>query len=663
MTAILRFLLLPPEITAFERNYLTRVNRVALIFFALHVPVFSLIAWLNGTGAGIAAVLTTAVLVGPALARSALENPRWVSVVYGVTAMCMGGLLVHFGQGPVQIEMHFYFFALVAMCAVFGNPMVIVAAAGTVAVHHLIVWLALPQSVFNYSAAWWVVAVHAAFVVLESVASCFISRSFFDNVIGLEKIVQARTDEVDGKNREMRLLLDNVQQGFLTIDTAGQLAQERSAAIDRWFGAPSAEVSWFDFLAGISPDFATSSRFGWDDVVAGIMPAEVTLGQMPKELAARGSHYQIDYRPIGLSEPFAHYLVIVTDVTIEIERERAEIERMESMAIFERVLVDRSGFEIFFEEANQIIHALVHQSDSESSVAKRLIHTLKGNASIFGLSSLAQSCEQLEDFIAETSAVPPRAMYEALEQRWARVASDIEKLLGKRSHSLVIDDQQFAALVAGTRAGESKLKLLRRLQALRLEDTAKRLRHFGEQAQRIASRLDKGQLQVTIEDHGVRLDPRRWSGFWSAFIHAIRNAVDHGIESSAARAANGKSADSRLTLRTYEERERLILEVADDGPGVDWDRVAQRARAAGLPATTRDDLERALFADGITTTVTVSDISGRGVGMGALLAATRELGGTLDIQTALKVGTTLRFTFPSSAAVAPDSLFPAAAMN
>ncbi|HYQ43930.1 MAG TPA: ATP-binding protein [Polyangiaceae bacterium] len=663
MTAILRFLLLPKEITDFERNYLSRVNRVALVFFALHVPAFALIAWLNGTGAKTAALLTLAVLVGPALAQSALKNPRWVSVVYGVTAMCMGGLLVHFGQGPVQIEMHFYFFALVAMCAVFGNPMVIVAAACTVAVHHLIVWLVLPQSVFNYSAAWWVVAVHAAFVVLESVATCFISRSFFDNVIGLEKIVQARTDELDGKNREMRLLLDNVQQGFLTIDAAGELARERSAAIDSWFGAPAADASWFDFLDGISPDFAARSRFGWEDVVAAIMPAEVTLAQMPQRLTLRGAHYQIDYRPIGLSEPYAHYLVIVTNVTVEMERERAEVERIESMAIFERVLVDRSGVEIFFEDANQIITALVHQSVTEPAVVKRLIHTLKGNTSIYGLSSLAQLCEQLEDFVAETSALPPRSMYELLEQRWARLASDIEKLLGKHSHSLVIDDQQFAELVAGTRAGESKLKMLRRLQALKLEDTAKRLRHFGEQAQRIASRLDKGPLRVSIEDHGVRLDPRRWSGFWSAFIHAIRNAVDHGVESSAARAATGKPAEPLLTLRTYEEKEQLVVEISDDGQGVDWDRVAQRASAAGLPTTTRDDLEHALFADGITTTVTVSDISGRGVGMGALLAATRELGGTLDIQTALGVGTTLRFTFPTSATVAPDSLFPASAVN
>ncbi|MEO7112016.1 MAG: hypothetical protein ABI183_16350, partial [Polyangiaceae bacterium] len=179
MHAILHFILLPTEISAFERRYLERVNRVTLIFFALHLPIFALIAALNHTGTLAALLLSAAVVSGPVLAKYTIENPRTVSVIHGVTAMFMGGLLVHFGQGPMQIEMHFYFFALIAMCAVFGNPLVIVAAAVTVALHHLIVWLVLPQSVFNYDASVWVVAVHAAFVVLESVAACFISRSFF----------------------------------------------------------------------------------------------------------------------------------------------------------------------------------------------------------------------------------------------------------------------------------------------------------------------------------------------------------------------------------------------------------------------------------------------------------------------------------------------------
>ncbi len=650
MRKVLAFLVLPTETSDFELAYLARVNRIALLFFALHVPVFALIGWLNGTGAGLATALTLAVLVGPVIAHFWVDNPRAQSVIFGITAMCMGGVLVHLGQGPLQIEMHFYFFALLAMCAVFGNPLVILAAAVTVAVHHLLVWLVLPSSVFNYDAAWWVVAVHAGFVVLESVASTFIARSFFDNVIGLEKIVQARTGELDARNRDMRVLLDNVQQGFLTIDRGGALASERSAAIDAWFGAPSAQASWFDYLAGVSAHFADRSRLAWEEVVADVMPLELTLDQMPRQLTFKGAHYHFDYRPIGSGEPYSNYLVIVSDVTTELLREHAELERRETMALFERLLADRTGFRSFFDEATDMVDLVTEMRTSDASVVKRAIHTLKGNAALYGLASVAKHCEELEDLIAERGSLPTAEECALLRQRWTTLSSDIEVLLGTRTHSIEIDDAQYEALLAATCAGEPARLLVERVRGLKLEPTAKRLAHFQEQAKRIAERLGKGDTVVTVEDHGLRLDPRRWAGFWSAFVHALRNAVDHGIEPTVDRIATGKEEPARITLRARKDDQRLEVEIADNGRGIDWELVGKRAASAGLPTGSALDLEHALFVDGISTAARVSDISGRGAGMGALLAATHRLGGSIYIESKLNVGTTVRFSFPHSAA-------------
>jgi two-component system chemotaxis sensor kinase CheA len=663
MKGLLAFLILPPQITDFERRYLARVNRVALVFFAMHIPVFVLIAWLNNTRPGVAALLSTAALAGPVLAHLTIKSPRLVSVVYGVTAMFMGALLVHFGQGPVQIEMHFYFFSLLAMCAVFGNPLVIVAAAVTVALHHLVVWLVLPRSVFNYEASWWVVAVHAAFVVLESVAACFIARSFFDNVIGLDKIVRARTEALDSKNRDMRLLLDNVDQGFLTIDREGRLAQERSAAIDRWFGAPSEGATWFDYLSTLSPEFAQNTRLAWDEVVSGIMPVELTLDQMPHRVTLNAAtHYRVDYRPIGSVEPHKHYLVIVTDVTADVERENIEQEAREAITLFQGFLIDRSGFEAFFEEGANLVDALLHPRTTDLSAVKRMIHTLKGNSSLYGLTSIAKMCHELEDFIEEARAVPPVASYAALKGRWEKLTADSEKLFGRRAHAIEIDDQQYAALESAVRSGEAAPALLRRVRSLKLESAGKRLQHFQEQAKRIAQRLEKTDVRVEVEDNGVRLDPRRWAAFWSSFVHAVRNAVDHGLESDEGRIAAGKPAQGRLMLRTYEEKDKFVVEIADDGRGIDWRALAERAASLGLPTKTPEDLERALFAEGVSTATSVTDMSGRGVGMSALLEGTRALGGDVIVQSTPGQGTILRFSFPASAKAAV-SIVPAAATN
>ena len=263
MKKLLAYLVLPPEISEFERHYLARLNRIALVFFAGHLPLFVCVARaLAGTSVLQTLVLTPIFLIGPFIAYHVLINPRHLSLVFGFTAMCMGGLLVHFGKGPMQIEMHFYFFTLIALLAVFGNPIAIVTAAVTVALHHLVLFLILPSSVFNYRASIWAVGVHGAFVALESVAACFVARSFFDNVIGLEKIVKKRTDD-------LRLVLDNVGQGFLTINLDGTLAAERSAIVDTWFGPFVPGTRFWEYVAGLEPGVPEWFRLGWEAVVRG----------------------------------------------------------------------------------------------------------------------------------------------------------------------------------------------------------------------------------------------------------------------------------------------------------------------------------------------------------------------------------------------------------
>ncbi len=649
MKALLDYLILPGEITAFERSYLERLNRVGLGFFALHIPALTLIAWLNGTRPGLAAALTAAVVLGPAVALKTIANPRAVSVVLGMAAMFMGGLLVHFGQGPLQIEMHFYFFAVLAMCAVFGNPMVIVAATVTVALHHLIVYLVLPRSVFNYEAAWWVVAVHAGFVVLDALAASFIARSFFDNVIGLDRIVQARTAALDEKNHDMRLLLDNMEQGFLTLDASGAVSPERSAAVERWFGPPGDSTSWVEYLAKLSPDFAARTELGWDEVIANLLPLELTLEQMPSRLVVGDVHLRIEYRPIGAAESRDRFLVVITDVTVDVARERAEMAARESMAIFEHVLADRSGFESFFEEATSVVDALVERTARDLVVVKRLIHTLKGNAALFGLPSVATLCHVVEDHIAEEESLPTRADLEPLAARWADLVRLVHVLIGQRAGVVELDDAQYRALESAARSAAPGSPLLDWVQAIRLEPMARRLAYFAGQARRLAQRLEK-EVTVVVDDGGVRLDARRWAPFWSAFSHPLRNALGHGIESAEERLAAGKPEVGTLTLRTRLVRGSIVVEISDDGRGIDWDAIAAQGRKRGAPASTPAELEHVLFLDGVTTTESVSDLSGRGVGMGALMEGILALDGAVEIDTERGKGTTLRMTFPQSAA-------------
>ena len=648
LKSIKNYMLLPNELSEFEQTYLTRMNRVALGFFALHLPVFVTIAFLNDTGPLLAAVLTSLTLLGPFLAIKTLESKRVVSVVMGVTAMFMGGLLVHFGQGPVQIEMHFYFFVLIALLAVFANPMVVVAAAVTAALHHALLWIALPQSIFNYEAPFWVVAVHAAFVVLESVAACFIARSFFDNVIGLEKKVAERTAEVDKRNRDMRRILDSVRQGFFTIDAAASISEERSAAVEGLLGPISAEDTFIDVLRRHDSHAADWYELGLDDVFADIMPLELTLDQLPSRVVADGKTISIASRAIFEDETLAGLAIVLTDITAEVQREKLEESSREMMAIVDHSTKDKMGLISFYEECESLMESLSKRDQSDLVLVKRQVHTLKGNSAIFGLGRLSNACHVIEDYIAENESFPAEDAWDAVDVAWKDVSQNINKVVGQASSNIEVSKSSLASVLDGLLSDVPRSDLAVEVAAWQLEPTSASLSRVADQVRNLANRLGKGSVEVEANDNGLRLDSSEWSEFWSAFIHVVRNAVDHGLESPDVRTERGKSENGKVTIETEVVNEDFLISISDDGSGIDWEKVTEAAYRKGLPAETEQDLVDAIFADGLSTADQVTDTSGRGVGMAAVKQSCEDRSGSISIDSEAGKGTKFTFKFPVS---------------
>ena len=418
---------------------------------------------------------------------------------------------------------------------------------------------------------------------------------------------------------------------------------------DKWF-SPRKEPgeSLFDAFDRASAPFAEQSRAAWDEVTAAVMPLALTLEQMPRDLRVDGQQYDVTYLPIGSGDTPERFLVVVTDVTAEASRERAEQDRREMMELFERVLSDRTAVETFFDEGSALAGAITNAEPASLPVLQRMLHTLKGNSAIFGLQSLSALCHDLETWIAEENTVPTPQILAPLREHWDRLMSRTDRLLGTRRRVIEIDEADHEMLEQSVRKGTPGSVLLPMVHGLKLEPTQRRLEHFGDQARRIAARLDK-DVKVQVDGQGLRIDPKYWGAFWSAFIHALRNAVDHGLESREERVAQGKSALGTIALRTCVRDDRFVVEIVDDGRGINWPELARKATGLGLPATTDADLRSALFRDGISTATCVTDLSGRGLGMGAIRAATLALGGALEVETKPHQGTTLRMIFPKDA--------------
>jgi two-component system chemotaxis sensor kinase CheA len=113
----------------------------------------------------------------------------------------------------------------------------------------------------------------------------------------------------------------------------------------------------------------------------------------------------------------------------------------------------------------------------------------------------------------------------------------------------------------------------------------------------------------------------------------------------------GKPAHGSLTLKARVEGEQLTFEITDDGRGIDWGAIADKAQALGLPHGTHAELLDALCAEGVTTRGAANDVSGRGVGMASFRERIKSLQGRLDVRSAKGVGTSwfVRFRWPAKA--------------
>lgn len=650
---LLNYLVLPKEQTEFEVNYLKRMNKIAFLFFCLHIPVIALVAWLHDTGPLFAAVVTAVLLAGPALARYSFQDQRSISQVHAFTAMCMGAALVHFAQGSMQIEMHFYFFVLLALLAVFANPMTILTASATAAVHHLLFYFFLPKSVFNYEASIWVVLVHALFVVLESTAACFVARSFFDDVIGLDKIVQARTKELDSRNQDMRLVLENVKQGFLTLDLEGKMSRERSAIVNAWFGESAESTTFWEYIEDKDGEAAVWFEMGWDTVVEDIMPLELALDQLPKQIKFEETTLRVDYNPIFDAEnKLSKILLVISDITEQLAREHAEAQQRELMTVFHKIMEDKSGFLEFYNEANDLVQSVTHPDTGDLAILQREVHTIKGNTGLYGLHTIAGQCHIMESHVIDNNTPPSKNDKAKLKALWEELRTNLSLLLDDtQEHRVELDDEEYAKILQATLNQAPHQEIAAMIQAWKFEPTRIRLHRIASQAKGIAKRLGRGEIDVEIEHNNLRLDPEAWSTFWSSFVHVIRNAVDHGIEPSEERLLSGKPSKGKLTLSTHKDGDNFVIAIQDDGRGICWEKVKEMASQRGIPHETQADLERALFSDGLSTKDEVSEFSGRGVGMAAVLDACESKNGFIRLSTIQGKGTQFRFHFPQGSAV------------
>ena len=482
-----------------------------------------------------------------------------------------------------------------------------------------------------------------------------LARAFNDMSRGLRGTI----DELDGRNRDMRTVLDNVREGLITVAVDGTMSREKSLAMEQWFGRSAPDARLWDYLVPNDPPTAQMLELNWQQLGEDVIPIELCLDQMPKRINRAGRTFDIEYTPVLDGEKLDKVLVVIADVTDHIEALRTEAAQREILAVFERIVRDRAGFADFLAETQRLVARVTGNARPDVDELKRALHTLKGNAGVYGLASIADVCHDLENR-TEDGRDLDAAERALLLAPWQRFTERMAVLVGERDLAHIeIHERDLDSLRNALLEGASRTEILQMLAEWRSQRVDLQLERFAEQTRLLARRLGKGDVRVLVEcSDRVRVDREVMAPFWSVFIHVIRNAADHG----AAPASQRNGVPVTIKLRAFRTDEAISIEVADDGPGLDWTMIRSRAASRGLPHQTREELVRALFAGGLSTRETVTATSGRGVGLSAVLRVCEELRGRVRIDGQRGQGTTVRFDLPASA-VGPRRITPAMARS
>lgn len=473
--------------------------------------------------------------------------------------------------------------------------------------------------------------------------------------LNLENIVAERTATI-------KMILDHVKSGFLLIERAQTIESGYTRSCEVLMDAKDSgglAGSKLTRALGLKDNAAAHFEACVDQVFEDIFPEEVSLEQIPRRAHVGGRTLSIEGSTVRNKQgQVTKILFTVIDVTL---LEQTEKENRSNRAMV-RILQNIASFRDFVHESkDRLGTAKKAFAAADEATVRRELHTLKGNSSAFGLEDLASLVHSVEDEVRIASA-----HLQKVESAFAGFLEDRYELLKiKFGHeeppvfgvALEQLDQLTSDIARAASPAEAATKVKRWKLDIQKVAVETLLGPIANYIETLASQRGK-LIRLEVIGGKTRVNPATVKPLVQNLIHLVRNAIDHGIEAPADR--SGKDETARLELRFTETSEGLSVVVGDDGRGIDARRVVEKAIQRGLLDQTRaarlsqDEALALIFADGLSTAESVSDTSGRGVGMSAVKEVVDRLGGTIVIRSRPGKGTEFEIDLPIREASASD---------
>ncbi|MEM6930931.1 MAG: ATP-binding protein, partial [Myxococcota bacterium] len=493
-------------------------------------------------------------------------------------------------------------------------------------------------------------------VVVLLIEAAIIFQPMVASIVRQVEALRKSGHRLRAKEQSLRLVLDNTADGLFSVDTEGVIQPGVSARVEEWFGATGVGTPVWTLLLPNDEVAQGMLELALQDLIDDFLPRELLLQQVPSAFERDGHHYALKFDVIEEDLEIRGLVVSVSDVTAERIAEQARADALEAQEVLMRALTHRDAYDNFVSETRRLLEQSSVATSREHLL--RLLHTLKGNTASFGFLRFSRRVHEVEDALVNSPNAAPERFLGELSKSWDHDFAQVDRLTSQYDLSgIVLNDKDVEAHLVAIREGVGRAQLAAEVRSWSHEPVSARLEELGRTAERIAERLGK-PLDVVLETDRLRLPTDTYGPLWSSLGHLVRNAVDHGVESPEARKAAGKIGPARIRMAARGAGPHVRIEIEDDGAGIDWARLEAKAAERGIPSDGSHQARVALlFADQVSSRDEATEVSGRGIGMGAVRDAVQQLAGSIDVTTTQGSGTRFTIVVPMVSVVTQGSQF------
>ena len=475
-----------------------------------------------------------------------------------------------------------------------------------------------------------------------------------------ENYAKTLETEVNLKTKSLKMLIENLGQGFMVIDELGKV-QEGATKITKEFFNESPEGKNLSEVLRLQTEQTQNLKSWLKNVWQGKLAFKDLKPLGPQSFKGKeGQYIDLDYHPIYEEkenksvDKIEKIICVATDKTNEVGLEQQlEIDK-QNVIFIKKSLETPSELVDLLEDTEDFIETYEIIKDMEEGELFRKFHTLKARFSHFGIINVAKDLNDLETIISQNKLNDLDEGYKAFQKSFKDFVKD-NNLIIKASHKALLDEGQVVHISEMIEKAYNFDLSKEFISFLKENYLISDIKLKFQRYQALVSDLAQEQgkpIDMTIGGDEIKVDVKKYTNFINSSIHLFRNMVDHGIETEEERSQQGKRLVGLVSVLFKVIKGRITIYMQDDGKGINPQHIKSKLLEKKIKSSkeieflSESELIDLIFLPGFSTKKKVSDLSGRGIGMDAVREEVERLGGKIVVNSKINEGTQFIIDLP-----------------